>query len=200
MKISGGKITDLDFTKRKRCDTISIKKRWTDMEYEIKRSDRRTVAITIRDGKVILRAPKRLSDKDAEKIINSHLEWINSKLSESEKKKEAEPQLSDKEIAALKRSARKFFADKTAYFSKIMNLQYGRITITSAKTRFGSCSSKGNISYSYRLMLYPEEAREYVVVHELAHLLEMNHSKRFYAVVEKYLPDYKLRRRLLKNG
>ena len=81
-----------------------------------------------------------------------------------------------------------------------MNLQYGRITITSAKTRFGSCSSKGNISYSYRLMLYPEEAREYVVVHELAHLLEMNHSKRFYAVVEKYLPDYKLRRRLLKNG
>ena len=170
------------------------------MEYEIKRSDRRTVAITIRDGKVILRAPKRLSDKDAEKIINSHLEWINSKLSESEKKKEAEPQLSDKEIAALKRSARKYFADKTAYFSKIMNLQYGRITITSAKTRFGSCSSKGNISYSYRLMLYPEEAREYVVVHELAHLLEMNHSKRFYAVVEKYLPDYKLRRRFLKNG
>jgi len=80
-----------------------------------------------------------------------------------------------------------------------MNLKYGRITITSAKTRFGSCSSKGNISYSYKLMLYPEAAREYVVVHELAHLVEMNHSKRFYSLVERYLPDYKERRKLLKN-
>jgi len=79
-----------------------------------------------------------------------------------------------------------------------MSLKHGRITITSAKTRFGSCSSKGNISYSYRLMLYPEAAREYVVVHELAHLLEMNHSKRFYAIIEKYLPDYKERKKLLK--
>ena len=81
-----------------------------------------------------------------------------------------------------------------------MNLSYGRITITSAKTRFGSCSSQGNISFSYRLMLYPIEAREYVVVHELAHLLEMNHSKRFYAIVERYMPDYKERRKKLKNG
>ena len=79
-----------------------------------------------------------------------------------------------------------------------MGLKYSRITITSAETRFGSCSSKGNISYSYRLMLYPEAAREYVVVHELAHLLEMNHSKKFYAIVERYLPDYKERRRMLK--
>ena len=81
-----------------------------------------------------------------------------------------------------------------------MGLKYSRITITGAKTRFGSCSSKGNISFSYRLMLYPEAAREYVVIHELAHLLEMNHSKRFYAIIEKYIPDYKERKKLLKNG
>ena len=74
------------------------------------------------------------------------------------------------------------------------------MTITGAKTRFGSCSSKGNISFSYRLMMYPEPAREYVVVHELAHLVEMNHSKRFYAIVERYLPDYKERKKQLKNG
>ena len=79
-----------------------------------------------------------------------------------------------------------------------MGLKYGRITITSAKTRFGSCSSKGRISYSYRLMLYPEAARDYVVVHELAHLVEMNHSKRFYDVIEKFMPDYKERKRMLK--
>ena len=79
-----------------------------------------------------------------------------------------------------------------------MGLNYGRITITSAKKRFGSCSSVGNISYSYRLMLYPEAAREYVVVHELAHLVEMNHSKKFYEVIAKILPDYKYRKKLLK--
>ena len=79
-----------------------------------------------------------------------------------------------------------------------MGLKYGRISITSAKTRFGSCNSRGNIAYSYRLMLYTEAAREYVVVHELSHLLEMNHSKSFYSIVEKYMPDYKERRKLLK--
>ena len=80
-----------------------------------------------------------------------------------------------------------------------MGLKHGRITITSAKTRFGSCSSKGNISYSYLLMTYPEAAREYVVVHELAHLVHMNHSAAFYSLVEQYMPDYKARRKLLKS-
>ena len=98
----------------------------------------------------------------------------------------------------LKREAREYLETKTEYFSKIMGLKYSRITITSAERRFGSCSSKGKICYSYRLMLYPEAAREYVVVHELAHLVEMNHSKRFYKIVEKYLPDYKERRRMLR--
>ena len=170
------------------------------MQYEIKRTDRRTVAITVKDGKVILRAPKRLSDREAEKIINSHAKWINKKLEAFEKKKATEVVLTDKDIAEIKKAARKYLLDKTEYYSKIMNLKYGRITITSAKTRFGSCSSRGNISYSYKLMLYPEAAREYVVVHELAHLVEMNHSKRFYSLVERYLPDYKERRKLLKNS
>ena len=98
------------------------------------------------------------------------------------------------------RDAKKYLTNKTEYFANIMGIKCGRITITSAKTRFGSCSSKGNISYSYRLMLYPEAAREYVVVHELSHVCEMNHSKRFYAIIERYLPDYKERKKLLKNG
>ena len=106
--------------------------------------------------------------------------------------------LTDEKIKALRAEAKEYLKAKTEYYSQIMGLKCGRITITSAKTRFGSCSSKGNISYSYRLMLYPEQAREYVVVHELAHLLEMNHSKKFYAIIEKVMPDYKERRRMLK--
>lgn len=170
------------------------------MDYEIIRTDRKTVAISIKDGRVILRAPKRLKDKDAEKIIREHEKWISEKLIEQRKRKEKKVELTEAQIIDLKREARAYFESKIASFSKIMNLKYGRITITSANTRFGSCSSKGNISFSYRLMLYPETAREYVIVHELAHLIEMNHSKRFYAIVERYMPDYKERRKQLKNG
>ena len=170
------------------------------MEYEIIRSDRRTVAITLKDGRVILRAPKRLSDKEAEKIIVAHEKWIKSKLDSSKEKKKKEEALSECQIRELKKNAKKYFKDKIEYYSKIMGLNYSRMTITSAKTRFGSCSSKGSISFSYRLMLYPESAREYVVVHELAHLREMNHSKDFYAIVERYLPDYKERRKKLKSN
>ena len=79
-----------------------------------------------------------------------------------------------------------------------MGLKYNSVRINGAKTRFGSCSAKKNISYSYRLMAYPEEAIDYVVVHELAHLVEMNHSPRFYNVIARVLPDYKARKRLLK--
>ena len=169
------------------------------MEYEIIRSARRTVAITVKEGRVILRAPMRLKDRDAEKIISEHEKWIKDKLEKYKNTKTPGEDLSEEEIGKLRKLAKAYFKDKTEYYSKIMSLKYSRITITGAKTRFGSCSSKGNISFSYRLMLYPEAAREYVVVHELAHLLEMNHSKRFYAIIEKYLPDYKNRKLLLKK-
>ena len=169
------------------------------MEYEILRTSRRTVAISIKEGRVILRAPLRLSDKDAEKIIKKHEKWILSKLEKYEIRKANTPELTEEKIKELRKNAKIYFKEQADKFSKIMNLNYGRITITGAKTRFGSCSSKGNISFSYRLMLYPEAAREYVVVHELSHLLEMNHSGRFYKIVETYLPDYKERRKLLKN-
>lgn len=170
------------------------------MDFEIIRSERRTVAITVRDGRVILRAPKKLKDKEAEKIIESHKEWILSKLNLQTNQKSSHNELTREQIAIMRNEAKKYFKEKIEYYSKIMNLNYGRITITGAKTRFGSCSSKGNICFSYRLMLYPEQAREYVVVHELAHLLEMNHSKRFYGIIERYMPDYKDRKKQLKNG
>ena len=102
-------------------------------------------------------------------------------------------------ISELRKTAKKTLPLKVAYYAKIMGLKYGRITITGAKTRFGSCSSKGNIAFSYRLMMYPDEAIDYVVVHELAHLKEMNHSPAFYRIIAKVLPDYKERIKLLKK-
>ena len=86
------------------------------------------------------------------------------------------------------------------HYSEEMGVSYAKVSINSANTRLGSCSSKKTLNFSYRLMLYPHEAIEYVCVHELAHLIEMNHSRKFWSIVEAYMPDYKARKKLLKRG
>ena len=169
------------------------------MDYEIIYSDRKTLSLSVRDARLIVRAPKKTPKERIEKAVNSHLSWIEKNIEKQKNKMQNHPDPTKAEEAELRRKAKKILTEKTAYFANIMGLKYGRITITGAKTRFGSCSSKGNISYSFRLMTYPEEAVDYVVVHELSHLVEMNHSQRFYKVVESVLPDYKARKKLLKN-
>ena len=169
------------------------------MEYEIIYSKRKTLSVSVRNGKVTVRSPLGLSNARITEFLENHRKWIEKHLEKSRIIKDTTEEMSKAQIEALRKKARSILTNKTEHYSKIMGLKYGRITITGAKTRFGSCSSKGNISYSYRLMLYPEEAIDYVVVHELAHLKEMNHSKRFYALVENILPDYKERIKLLKG-
>ena len=107
-------------------------------------------------------------------------------------------ELSESEINALKEEAKEYIPKRLCEFSAIMNASPKSVKITSAKTRFGSCSGKNSICFSYRLMLYPKEAVDYVIVHELAHIKHKNHSKEFYSYIEKYLPDYKERVKLLK--
>jgi predicted metal-dependent hydrolase len=168
------------------------------MEYELIFSDRKTISASVKGGKLTVRAPRSASREFIEKFLAKHKKWIAEHLLIEEERMKKSTSLTPEEIVRMKKEAELYLKAKTKYYSEIMNLKHGRITITSAESRFGSCSSKGNICFSYRLMLYPEAAREYVVVHELAHLIEMNHSKKFYAIVEKYLPDYKERRRMLK--
>ncbi len=170
------------------------------MQYEIKYSNRKTLSIKVqKDASVTVLAPIKATKKEIEKIVKEHRDWIEKNVKRQKCKIEKYASLSEDDIKALKKEAKKYFTDKTKIIADFMGLKYGRITITSAQSRFGSCSSKKNISFSYRLMLYPEAAREYVIVHELAHLVYMNHSKKFYSFIEKYLPDYKKRRLLLKE-
>lgn len=169
------------------------------MEYEVIYSKRKTLSVSIIEGKITVRSPIGVSRAQITEFLEKHRKWIEKHLELSRMRKDPIEQMSKEEIEALRSQARKILTDKTEKFSGIMGLKYGRIAITGAKTRFGSCSSKGNISYSYRLMLYPEEAIDYVVVHELAHLEEMNHSRRFYAIVEAIMPDYKERIKILKG-
>ena len=168
------------------------------MEYRVIRSDRRTLAVEIeRDGSVLVRAPKAAPTEDIDCFVEKHSGWI-----EVHRKRQLErllPPFSAEEERALRARAACELPARTARFAEKMGITYTGVRITSAKQRLGSCSSSGGISFSFRLMQYPDEVIDYVVVHELAHRKEMNHSRRFYAIVARYLPDYRRRVALLKS-
>lgn len=168
------------------------------MDYDIVYTDRRNLSLCIKDGELIVRAPRSAKREDIDKALSAHEEWIEKHLTRQKNKKERFDRLTDEDIARLKEQAREIIPQKVAYYAARMGISYGKVTITSAKTRFGSCSSTKDLCFSYRLMTYPDEAIDYVVVHELAHIREMNHSRRFYAIIETQLPDYKERKKLLK--
>ena len=167
--------------------------------YELIRSDRKTLGLQVKDGRVIVRAPRRAAVQQIERFVREHEAWIENALSRQAAKKAAHPEPTAAERAEYIRLAKEMLPRRTAFWSERMGLTPTQIRITSAQRRFGSCSSQGHICYSWRLMQYPPEAIDYVIVHELAHLKHMNHSPAFYALVAKYLPDHKARRALLKK-
>ncbi len=168
------------------------------LEYSIIYSKRRTISLQVKNNAcVVVRAPIGYSKELIDRFVNSHIDWINKKL-DIVKSKPRIDYLTDNQVKELKKSVKEIIAPIIAYYSKIMGVFPGRVSINTAKTRFGSCSSNGNLNLSCRLGLYPYEAIEYVCVHELAHLKEMNHSPRFWAIVESVLPNYKERKKLLK--
>ncbi|MCR4925247.1 MAG: M48 family metallopeptidase [Clostridiales bacterium] len=169
-------------------------------EYELKRSKRKTLSLEItRDCKVLVRAPLRLGRKYIDDFVAKHSSWIEEKLEKAKRKSETTDNLSEEEIKELKARAKKLIPERVELYAEKMGVKPKSIKITSAKARFGSCSTDNALCFSYRLMLYPQEAIDYVVVHELAHITHHNHSREFYSLIEQYMPDYKERVKLLKN-
>lgn len=172
------------------------------LEYKIIRSNRKTLALEVgRDGELIVRSPMRTKERFIRDFVFKNEEWAIKHLKKREElNKNKKPELSESEIKELKSKAKEILTEKTLKYAEIMGLKPTYVKITSAKGRLGSCSSKGAVCYSYRLMLYPDECIDYVVVHELSHLVEMNHSERFYEVVKKYYPDYKKAKEMIKTA
>ena len=169
------------------------------MEYQVIRTDRKTVAIQVTEsGQILVRAPRRCQRTEIEKLLREHHSWIQKqqkqRISSQNEKKMITPQMRENGYA----QAKTVFPARAAFFAARMGVNYGRITIREQKTRWGSCSSKGNLNFNWKLTLMPAELLDYVVVHELAHRIEMNHSPRFWRVVEQQLPDYRQRRRQLQ--
>lgn len=166
-------------------------------DYTLLRSRRRTVALEItRDGVVQVRAPLHMPRAAIDAFVASHEKWIALHLAA---RRAAPPPPSAEEIAALRQRAKDVLPGKVDHWAKIMGVTPTGLHITAARTRFGSCSGKNSLSFSLYLMAYPEEAVDYVVVHELAHIRHHDHSPRFYACVAQYLPDYRERLKLLKK-
>ena len=169
-------------------------------EYTLIRSKRKTVAVQVTEnGEVVVRAPEHYSERKIRKFLSEHEEWIENAVQKQLERKSGRLSLSDEDVKKLKKLAKEVLTERVEYFSRIMGTQAQNVTITSAQKRFGSCSGKNNICFSYILMLYPPQAIDYVVVHELAHTVHHDHSRNFYSLVEKVLPDYKKREKLLKG-
>ncbi len=175
------------------------------MEVTIIKSNRKTVAIQVNpDLSVTVRAPKYISKRELERILKEKEPWIQKHIRQIEKRRaeydamEIE-YLTDEEIRELANQALEVIPKRVEHFARIIGVDYGRVTIRNQKTRWGSCSSKGNLNFNCLLMLTPSEVIDYVVVHELCHRKEMNHSKAFWREVEKVLPDYKTQVKWLKD-
>lgn len=175
------------------------------MKVTVIRSNRKTVAIQVNsDLSVTVRAPRSASEKDIEEILKKKEAWISKhieKIKKTKERLEAEPteKLTREKVIALAEEALKVIPERVEYFAKVIGVTYGKITVRNQKTRWGSCSSKGNLNFNCLLMLAPPEVLDYVVVHELCHRKQMNHSKAFWLEVEKVLPDYKEVRKWLKE-
>lgn len=170
------------------------------MDYEIIYSKRKTLCLQIkRDGRVIIRCPYRTSKERIESFYNSHLEWVKKKVEATKNRMVPINELSDTDIEDLKSKAWEYIPSRVDYFASIMGVTPANVSINRAKTRFGSCNSKKRLNFSCNVMRYPIEAIDYVIVHELAHIKELNHSKRFWGIVESILPDYKERQKILKT-
>lgn len=168
------------------------------MEYQIIRSARKTISLQITpEGKLLVRCPNRMTAAEVDKFVRSKESWIQSHL---QKRPPALPPFTEAEIKALAARAKQVIPERVAYFAPRVGVTYGNTTIRSQRTRWGSCSSKGNLNFNCLLMLTPPEVVDYVVVHELCHRKEMNHSAKFWAQVERILPDWKLRRKWLKDN
>ena len=171
--------------------------------FELLRSKRRTLSLELRpDGAVLVRAPLRCSERDIQAFVARSRPWLERKLAERERliaEAGSLPPFSEAELQELKARGRQVFAERAAYFAPLVGVSYRSISVRSQRSKWGSCSSAGGLSFNCLLLLAPPEVLDYVVVHELCHRKEMNHSPRFWAEVSRVLPGWAVQRRWLKE-
>lgn len=181
--------------------------------FEIRESTRaKRLGLTVHpDGRVTVTKPVRTPLKKAEQFAAKHEDWILAAQEtfrrRAEKRKKAgieqvqlpRPRKGSKAYKEAREAARTLVSERLAYFNKLYGFRFGSISIRDQKTRWGSCSAAGNLSFNYRIVYLPERLQDYVVVHELAHVKEHNHSSRFWDQMARTLPDHVALRKELRT-
>ncbi len=163
-------------------------------EISVIHSKRNSISIEVKAGKVIVRAPLRMKDKEIQKFIETKKNWIDKHLdifTEQQKKTEGLNPYTEEELKEIVSEAKRKIPERAQYYAKKIGVDYNNITIRKQRKRWGSCSSLGNLNFNCLLILLPNEVLDSVVVHELCHRKHMNHSAKFYAEIEKVFPEYK---------
>ncbi len=175
------------------------------MDYiiKIKRSRRKTIGFEIKSSGVLtVRAPYRVTEEEIQRRVQAHRRWIEKHMlivQDRERLAAEQPRFSEEDIRQMAEEALEKIPPRVERYAAEIGVTYGRITIRNQKTRWGSCSSSGNLNFNCLLMQVPEAVMDYVLVHELCHRREMNHSRQFWKLVEQIMPDYRIQERWLKE-
>ena len=183
----------------------SINKRgnFMNLQLNIIHSSRKSIALEMKPGILTVRAPKGMSRREINTFLESKRSWIEKHLAKMEERQEALEKVEPFTLAEIHEMADKALVvipEKVRKYAPIVGVDYGRITIRNQRSRWGSCSSKGNLNFNCLLMLFPDEVIDYVVVHELCHRKHMNHSAAFYTEVERVFPEYRKCQKWLKEN
>jgi hypothetical protein len=153
------------------------------------------------DATAVLTIPWRVPEEAGLRFLRAKQKWLLNQLRIKKEEIRKRPARTRKDYLRNKKAAERLVWGRVEHFNSFYNFTYNRISIRDQHSRWGSCSAKKNLNFSYRIVFLPPELADYLIVHELCHLGEMNHSPRFWKLVEKTIPSYKvLRRELLKNG
>jgi len=171
------------------------------LNYLIKRSRRaKCIRLSVHsDAQVSVIIPWFASETTAHQFVSDKSRWLLGKIAYFKNKKPSLiPEASRKDYLSYKSLAIKIAQEKLAYFKQFYDFSFKKINIRNQKSRWGSCSKKGNLNFSYRIIFLPEQLCDYIIVHELCHLGQFNHSKKFWELVGKTVPDYKEIRKRIK--
>lgn len=172
------------------------------LDYRLVRSQRKTFALEVTASGLVVRVPRQAAPEQIRQFLLQHEAWIEAHLQELARQKMQameQPALTGEDLRELTCRAKQVIPERVRYYADQIGVDYGRITIRCQKTRWGSCSAKGNLNFNCLLMLAPPQVLDSVVVHELCHRKEMNHSARFYAEVLRVFPDYRNCEKWLKE-
>ena len=197
---------------RKKTESITVETRLGPVQCRVVRSRRKSYGVVVgKDAKVEIRIPLRGSLTKAAELADGWKDWIADKISLQQERSKETKALEEKsrqrftpgQREALERryrkAAREYIPARAKYYADILGVQFTRVRIAEQKTRWGSCSQSGTLSFHWKLMLAPEGVLDYVIIHEVCHLMEMNHSKKFWAWVAFLMPDYEEKRKWLKE-